>query len=1216
MTPSVVLTYNSQAAGGRASWVGLGWDVGLSYVQRDVNYTPSNLSDDKFNLFLNGQSFELVYVPSDGRYHTSIESYLYIENKSGSVNNTKGDYWVVRTTDGTKYRFGYYNNSEAVCSNRDYVTRWGLDEIEDMHGNHIYFNYSKNPNTNDIGAVYLSKIEYNNDRNRSIEFILENSGRPDNVTSYEQGCKVRESRRLWEIVTKANGNMVRTYVLNYTTNNQSSKSLLSSITEQGSVEALPPVKFEYYPDGVSYDEDGSSWLKKIGVRLQIPYFTLADINGDGLSDIAVGSYNQDTQEDWGAYLNNGTSWNSTYKRWALIEGPYLGDPNTTLMDVNGDMLPDIVYCKYGGSSMRNWTVYLNNGTNFNGTGVVWATLNGTILSDGNVTLADVNGDNLPDIVKTYQNSSLGWNWTVWLNNGSMWSNTSSYWGTINASLGDINVTLADVNGDGLPDIVKAPKNQNWTVWLNKGDCWESDKQVWSLNISNQVYIGASGVSLSDVDGDGLSDIVKSGSSSGHAWLNNGKGWSNTSINWTTTTSILDSAITVLSDADGDGLLDAVKSVDHSGNSSPDELWVFMNGGYSPNLLYRVNNGFGGVTEIQYAHSTEYNNSAGGNLSKLPMSVSVVSRTLSDNGLTVDQNVTTTTTTTTTTTPACHGTTPKCDANYCTADCKCYHGEGDCDSDNECVTSTACTANVGAKYGCPRWVDVCVTTSVTPTTLPANIREVNYTYAGGLYDTKHKEFRGFKTVNVTDSYSNIVVHYFHQNDSLKGREYTTAVLNKSGSIFSKTVNAYSERFTDGIYAVYLNKTDNYAYDGVESNPKITVTKYWYDNYSNVIRTDMLGDNSTTMDDRYQISEYANNTGLWIVSKPKRAALYASDGTTKISETKYYYDEQSYGEPPLKGDLTTKECWLDGGVNPTVNYTYDHYGNVVTKTDALGHTTRLVYNVRDSTCTYPEKIINALGQESRYKFELGTGNLLWIVDSNGFNTSFEYDSLGRLVKEVKPYDSSDYPTVQYTYYRDGVAPEGMKVASRETVGGGTLDSYTFVDGFGSIVQSRRGADDVSKEIVVNSFIDNLGRVARQSVPYLANKTGNYSNPDSAVLNVSTFYDPLGRMVSVRNTDGTYRNTSYDHWVNTVTDENAHFKVFYYDAFEQIIKVEEHNGNEVYNTTYGYNTRDDLVNITDNLNNTFRFEYDSLDRMTGLRDPDLGNWTYAYDAAGNLV
>jgi YD repeat-containing protein len=43
---------------------------------------------------------------------------------------------------------------------------------------------------------------------------------------------------------------------------------------------------------------------------------------------------------------------------------------------------------------------------------------------------------------------------------------------------------------------------------------------------------------------------------------------------------------------------------------------------------------------------------------------------------------------------------------------------------------------------------------------------------------------------------------------------------------------------------------------------------------------------------------------------------------------------------------------------------------------------------------------------------------------------------------------------------------------------------------------------------------------------------------------------------------------------------------------------------------------VNITDNEGNIFRFEFDSLKRQTGLRDPDLGNWTYGFDAAGNMV
>ena len=79
LAPRVTLSYNSHSARGRAGEAGAGWTLDTSYIQRDVEYTPDDTSDDTFDLVLNGQSFELIYVSAEGRYHTKTESYLYIK---------------------------------------------------------------------------------------------------------------------------------------------------------------------------------------------------------------------------------------------------------------------------------------------------------------------------------------------------------------------------------------------------------------------------------------------------------------------------------------------------------------------------------------------------------------------------------------------------------------------------------------------------------------------------------------------------------------------------------------------------------------------------------------------------------------------------------------------------------------------------------------------------------------------------------------------------------------------------------------------------------------------------------------------------------------------------------------------------------------------------------------------------------------------------------
>lgn len=46
-------------------------------------------------------------------------------------------------------------------------------------------------------------------------------------------------------------------------------------------------------------------------------------------------------------------------------------------------------------------------------------------------------------------------------------------------------------------------------------------------------------------------------------------------------------------------------------------------------------------------------------------------------------------------------------NFCSPDCPCGHGEGDCDSNDDCDAGLACVNNVGATFGLSADTDVCV-----------------------------------------------------------------------------------------------------------------------------------------------------------------------------------------------------------------------------------------------------------------------------------------------------------------------------------------------------------------------------------------------------------------------------------------------------------------------------------------------------------------------------
>ncbi len=177
LQPSLGLVYNSQATK-QSEILGNAWSITQNNIQRDVNYTNINTSDDTFTLTLNGASYDLIYVLNEDRFHTKIETYMYVENKT-SGNNEKDSYWLVRTKDGTAYRFGYNNDSELVSDLTNLAVRWSLDLINDTHSNKIYYSYKEDPYSNDYGTVYPEKIEYNNDKRRAVHFALETTGRAD-----------------------------------------------------------------------------------------------------------------------------------------------------------------------------------------------------------------------------------------------------------------------------------------------------------------------------------------------------------------------------------------------------------------------------------------------------------------------------------------------------------------------------------------------------------------------------------------------------------------------------------------------------------------------------------------------------------------------------------------------------------------------------------------------------------------------------------------------------------------------------------------------------------------------------------------------------------------------------------------------------------------------------------------------------------------------------
>ncbi|MDM8557034.1 toxin TcdB middle/N-terminal domain-containing protein, partial [Desulfococcaceae bacterium HSG7] len=1190
LAPEIAIGYNSHSAKSRAGWTGMGWDIPHSYIQRDVEYTRKDTSDDTFDLYLNGSKHDLVYVAAEDRFHTRIESFLKIEKIAGAPNERE-EYWLVTSKGGTQYRFGYNVDAEHIVATTDgnmdsnkYVWRWSLDQATDTNGNQIYYSYTEIPAN---GEVYLAAIEYNSDRKRKVEFILTDRADPaypsDLIGSYlfvEQGSEIIETKKLSEIRITVNGQLSKKYVLAYKRNEAQTHLLLTSITQYGSDEntSLPPVKFQYRPLVKAFSKD--RWYnpkKERPIRKSEEdgdvYWDTTDMNGDGRPDLV--HFDRDDKE-WEVWRNNKTGFKKYKEKWDTSNNiKYItdvreekGEPTntrSTMMDFNRDGYIDLVWAD--GKSDKEFRYVLNGPNRYGGikyrTMPIQAWVRDTKEvkrdSDGdpkgapNVKQAifDITGDGYPDIVKRDKINSSRYNaWTIYRGNGDnftyydkwrVYHTPGEAWiEDMERDDQDVEVTTRDMNGDGLVDIIYGESKNSWVVFYNTGSHFRRQNGWMPPGLGDDDIIEISDHDdrdeandtrrgLVDMNGDGLPDVVKPSKDHGGKWivyLNRGNRFQNY-ILWPCRMNTK-----------------YVRDVDfYDDKSGVKRDMLDINGDGLPDIVKRksdkyywevyINQSFAPdlltqVTDTLGAKITvSYTSSMKYDHTRLPFNYWVVNTLTKDNGMT------------------------------------------------------------GAHQ---------------------NISAASYTYTKGLYDFPLREFRGFGAVTEKRADGTQMIHYYHQDEALKGKEYRTELKSASNMPYARTDTAWTSMSPAAdIFFPQLDQTDNFTFDGKADNPKQVRTAFQdYDDYGNVRTEIRYGDLSVNSDDFTAYREFKYDTERWIMDRVEHT--YITDaGGAKLRENWSDFDAD--------GNLIREEAWLDTGDNPVTQHDYDSYGNRILFTDPENNDTRTEYDTELNT--FPVKTYNAKNQVVTRTFNLLYGQAETETDPNGHTTAWEFDTLGRKIKEIRPFDTSDRPTKAIEYHIDGTAPEYVKTSLREQSGAdGTVDTYQIIDGFAALIQTRTEAEDSAYQVVTDVYYDKMDRVERQSNPYQASKTDGYGAPDENAPATAYEYDTPGRPVTVFNPDGTSIKRTFDHWTVTETDENGHATSYWFDAYQSLLQVQENNGNESYLTGYEYNPAGELINITDHYGNLTQIDYDTLGRKTAMDDPDMGAWAYGYDRNGNLV
>ena len=289
------------------------------------------------------------------------------------------------------------------------------------------------------------------------------------------------------------------------------------------------------------------------------YVAIADLNHDGIPDLVVANFTDDTVS---ILLGKG---DGTFKDQSVVDVG-LGPDFISIADINNDGKPDLLVANSTEGTME---VLLGNG---NGTfvdkGAIRASAPTSQSSLMTMVVADFNKDGNQDVVITNSDSSSQLV-TYMGGNGD---------GTFRAARGiptglqTLYLETSDVNGDGNPDLIAGSfSNGTLRVLFGNGQGGFSSGRDYPAN-GLSTSVGSQAFAVADVNGDGKPDIVTVNSTGGFVQLlyNEGNGHFDLSNSFDTGTIPTD---VQTADLNGDGHADVVEI-----NSADGTLGVLLGNG--------------------------------------------------------------------------------------------------------------------------------------------------------------------------------------------------------------------------------------------------------------------------------------------------------------------------------------------------------------------------------------------------------------------------------------------------------------------------------------------------------------------------------------------------------------------------------------------------------------------------------------------------------------
>ena len=311
----------------------------------------------------------------------------------------------------------------------------------------------------------------------------------------------------------------------------------------------------------------------------------------------------------------------------------------------------------------------------------------------------------------------------------------------------------------------------------------------------------------------------------------------------------------------------------------------------------------------------------------------------------------------------------------------------------------------------------------------------------------------------------------------------------------------------------------------------------------------------------------------------------------------------------GRLVRVEEFMSDSEKYTTTYQYDALNNLIRVTDHLGNVTSISYDSlgRKLSMDDPD-----MGQWS-YTYD-DVDNLSSQRDARGVVISFTYDTLNRLLR--KDYDDSALaprppPLAPVIYTYDNPAKPFSKGKLTGITDGSGSSSFDY-DSLGRLVKEQKTISGTT--YTIQRSYDLLGRLVSLTYPdsdvasYTYNSQGGIETIalDSLVtghqsLVTDVGYNAAGQLTKISYGNGTVSDYTYDPQTLRLSS-----LVTSHQSLNTILQ----------DFSYAFDAVGNVSAITDRVHTSSQsFQYDNLNRLTSAYG-SYGNSSYAYDAIGNML